>query len=234
MHYIVYKTKNILNGKYYIGVHKTSDLDDGYLGSGQLLKKSIEKYGKSNFIRETLFEAFSYENAFIVEKEILKDHEEYFGNMCYNLNKGGKGSWFYVNSIDRINPMHIEDNQKKLSKKIRYKLENDSNFRSMKSEIAKENLKKAIETNTGSKRPKHSIFMCEYAKQNWENNKEYMRDCLSNWFMLYSPNGDEYKTNRLEDLCRDLNLPYTTIWKSSTTNRHIKKGKAKGWLCRKI
>jgi len=35
-HYI-YKTTNILNYKFYIGMHSTDDLDDGYVGSGKRL-----------------------------------------------------------------------------------------------------------------------------------------------------------------------------------------------------
>ena len=33
------------NGKIYIGVHKTEDMNDGYMGSGKVLKRAIEKYG---------------------------------------------------------------------------------------------------------------------------------------------------------------------------------------------
>jgi len=44
MSHIVYKTTNIVNGKYYIGV--TNGKDPGYLGSGRVLLSAIKEYGK--------------------------------------------------------------------------------------------------------------------------------------------------------------------------------------------
>ena len=41
---IIYKTLNLINLKLYIGQHKTS-ADDGYLGSGLLITRAINKYG---------------------------------------------------------------------------------------------------------------------------------------------------------------------------------------------
>ena len=49
MHYFIYKTINITNDKFYIGVHKTDDLNDGYIGSGKYLNRAIAKYGIEKF-----------------------------------------------------------------------------------------------------------------------------------------------------------------------------------------
>ena len=36
----------MLNGKYYVGKHSTNNLNDGYIGSCDRLRKSVKKYGK--------------------------------------------------------------------------------------------------------------------------------------------------------------------------------------------
>ena len=90
MFHIVYKTTNITNGKYYIGVHSTQNLDDGYLGSGHLLKKAIAKYGRDAFTRSVLFHAFSKQDAFKVEREIVTE-EFTLSKETYNLAVGGSG-----------------------------------------------------------------------------------------------------------------------------------------------
>ena len=102
-------------------------------------------------------------------------------------------------------------------------------------QIALKNLEKAIEVNTGKKRPEHSEFMKDWATNHWKENGDYMRDCLSSTFKITSPTGEEIITNRLQDWCEENDLPHSTLWVSSNKNgKVITKGKAKGWKCELI
>ncbi len=96
-HYLVYKTTNLVNGKIYIGKHETDNLDDGYLGSGILIQRAIEKYGEQNFKREILFECSSQEEMNAKEAELV--NEDFLNrNDVYNIKLGGQGGWDYLNT----------------------------------------------------------------------------------------------------------------------------------------
>lgn len=89
MIYYVYRTTNLINGKYYIGKHASTDFDPNYLGSGLKIKNAIRKYGKSNFKVEVIKTFINEEEAFNFEKQII---ETVLGNPdCYNIVDGGKG-----------------------------------------------------------------------------------------------------------------------------------------------
>jgi len=98
--YTVYKTTNIINNKIYIGIHKTKNINDEYLGSGTLLKRSIAKYGIENFKKEILFVFDSSEAMYDKEKEIVNAIFVESEN-TYNLILGGQGTWEHANSTGK-------------------------------------------------------------------------------------------------------------------------------------
>lgn len=109
MFYIVYKTINLVNNKFYIGKHN-QHIDpyhfDGYYGSGSQIQHAVKKYGKKNFIRETLFVFDNESDCLLKEEEIVALH---LGKpYCYNMRPGGVGGFEHINQ----NPEH----RKKVSK----------------------------------------------------------------------------------------------------------------------
>lgn len=107
MQYVVYKTTNTVNGKFYIGCHKTDNIEDGYLGSGKLLLLAIKKYGIDAFVREILFVFGNAEDMFAKEAELVT--EEFLAeHNTYNLKVGGFGGFDYLNyRFD--NPTHSKE-----------------------------------------------------------------------------------------------------------------------------
>lgn len=90
MFYTIYKTTNTINGKIYIGKHVTSNPNDDYLGSGNLLRKAVKKYGKENFTKEVLFTFLTEQEMNTKEIELLTP-EYCSSNTNYNIALGGQG-----------------------------------------------------------------------------------------------------------------------------------------------
>lgn len=85
---IVYRTTNLINGRYYVGRHSTDVLDDGYLGSGVAFGHAVKKYGSINFKREILFHAFDYLSMCAAES-LLADRSVVSDPLSYNAAEGG-------------------------------------------------------------------------------------------------------------------------------------------------
>jgi hypothetical protein len=96
-HYL-YKTTNLINGKFYFGIHSTENLKDGYIGSGTYLWHSINKHGRENFKIEFL-EFFDDRKKLLEREEKLVNEELLKDPMCMNLRKGGTGGFTKENSL---------------------------------------------------------------------------------------------------------------------------------------
>lgn len=95
MFFIIYKTTNQIDGKYYIGAHQTFDIDDGYMGSGKYLKRAINKYGIENFTKEILHFCNNADEMYEKEKQIVNEDIVKNSN-TYNIKMGGSGGWDHI------------------------------------------------------------------------------------------------------------------------------------------
>ena len=95
MFYTIYKITNVINGKFYIGKHKTKCLNDGYMGSGKILKRAISKYGVDNFHKEILYICETENHMNLLERILVVPDPE----INYNLCEGGKGGFSFINKF---------------------------------------------------------------------------------------------------------------------------------------
>lgn len=86
----IYKTTNTVNNKIYVGQHHAAEYDGRYIGSGAILHKAVDKYGREKFINEML-------EACNTEEELHKKEEYWITTLNardqkigYNIAKGGQ------------------------------------------------------------------------------------------------------------------------------------------------
>ena len=183
MYYTVYKITNLIDGKIYIGVHKTNNLDDGYMGSGKYLRRAIEKYGIENFHKEYLAIFDTSEEMFEMESELV--NEDFVKNKeTYNLKLGGEGGFDYLNSTGKN---HLHNNRKKSIENLKLGIvrqkwlwENDEDWANTQRKALSNRAKIYFETHAGTfKGKKHTIetkkIIGEKAKiyQKGERNSQY-------------------------------------------------------------
>ena len=115
-HYI-YKITCLKNERYYIGMHSTDNLEDGYMGGGKRIKNSVKKHGKDAHIKEILEYFDDRESLRLREIELV--NEDLLNNpMCMNLQQGGGGGI--------INEKHLKDFCEAGNKVFREKLKDES------------------------------------------------------------------------------------------------------------
>ena len=150
-HYI-YKTTCDITGKYYIGMHSTDDLDDGYMGSGKRLWFSLNYHGKENHTKEILEfcdnrEELKKREAEIVDDQLLTE------DLCMNLKTGGQGGF---SSEEHRRKFMESVNYEASHERIKWLRKNDSNWNKALSDNIKTSLKKCNFDHATFKGKKHS------------------------------------------------------------------------------
>lgn len=86
--HFIYKTTCLVTNRYYIGMHSTDDLEDGYIGSGTRLARSVRKYSKEQHRCEIIEFLPDREALRLREREIVNE-EKVIDQECMNLIMGG-------------------------------------------------------------------------------------------------------------------------------------------------
>jgi hypothetical protein len=176
-YHFLYKTTNLLNGNFYIGIHSTNNLNDGYLGSGKRLIRSIKKHGKETFKLEILQyfecrELLVEKEKELVNEELIKDHK------CLNLKPGGDGGFVneehrkkFLMSAKKTMLKSLE-NGRKTQKHLR---ETDENWVNKMKKIQSKNAKgnKSFTNRTHKEESKIKIGLSNSIKQKGDNNSQF-------------------------------------------------------------
>ena len=126
MFFTVYKITNQIDGKIYIGTHKTKNLNDNYMGSGKYLMRAQEKYGIENFTKDILFVYDNSEQMYAKESELVNEDFLTTEN-TYNLKIGGLGGFDYLNNW-KDNPSHSKKHMSMMVKTKHKKMLEDENY----------------------------------------------------------------------------------------------------------
>ena len=120
MYYYLYEIKNKLNGMMYVGIHKTKNINDGYMGSGKAIGNAIKKHGIENF-EKTILANFDNEESMRLAEEMYVNDDFLARPDVYNIVNGGGCGWKYVNELYPNKPK-TEEHRKKISEtlKLRY------------------------------------------------------------------------------------------------------------------
>ena len=169
----IYLITNKINSKIYIGKHSTNNLDDGYMGSGKLISKAIQKYGIENFTKEYLAFCDSEDTLNYLEKFYIKKYNAM--EVGYNLTDGGEGICGYNFSDESKQKIRCAHKGKHLTEEHKQKLSEKGKGRVVGIETRKK-LSRKLKGRVFSEEHKHKISI---SKQNpSEETRKKLRDAM--------------------------------------------------------
>lgn len=87
--YFVYITTNLVNNKKYLGLSSMKKKNwETYLGSGKILTRAVQKYGKSNFRRDIIQYFDERDDAIDEEKRLILEYGCHLSTEWYNIATG--------------------------------------------------------------------------------------------------------------------------------------------------
>lgn len=207
----IYITINLINKKVYVGQKLSNKYVPTYYGSGRILKRSIEKYGKENFVNVMLDVANTKEE--LNEKEIyyITFYKEKYKENCYNIAKGAVGGntikymsneqkQNFITKITKINRERCSTDEYKQLRTIQNKKRYESQENREKQRIvctkawSDENLRK-----------KQSETLKKYFSENKKNSDYLNQKCV------FELNGEKIIFNSVKELSNFLKEKYDYV-----------------------
>lgn len=237
MFHIVYRTTCIVNNKIYIGKHSTNILDDGYLGSGDLILAAIKKYGKENFIREILFifqtekDALDKEEELVTENFVSRDDN-------YNIALGG-GNPTRGRKLSDETRRKMSNSKKGVSrseelKKIMSEVNKgyrNPMFGKLVSEETRKKLSKASSGRRHTEETKMKIRLAKSGENHHFFGKKYTNEekekisknrIKKTYFLLSEYDSSILECIGLTEFCRTRNVSMSTLFTYSKQNKFYK------------
>ena len=218
----IYKTTNLENGKIYVGQSKFDpDENPEYLGSGYIILKAIELYGKEGFKKEILEECDDIDTLCERERYWIKRLNARDREVGYNICEGGTfgDTW-------SANP-----NKEALRQKFRVLASGKSNpnygntwdkrQRNNQSRIAKKNVSDYV------KKHGHNMAQTPKAREKISNSKKGLKNPQANLWVLVSPEGKEIVIEGgIKRNLKSIGLHYQSFKKNNNFDIRINK---QGW-----
>jgi hypothetical protein len=175
-YYIIYKVTNTKSNRFYIGQHRTDNIEDGYMGSGLYIQESKKKYKEefNNIFKREILE-------YCDNLEELNKFEEYYilknidDEFCQNYRLGGNECSFSKTTIEKMSVS--AKNRKPNMKGKHHSLETKDKIRKgnlgkIESKFTK--LKKSI-SHKGKRHSKETKLKMSIAAKKWQENKPIIK-----------------------------------------------------------
>lgn len=226
-HHIIYKTTCLITGKWYIGLHSTDNLNDGYQGSGSKLWKSIKKYGKEQHKTKILEHCPDRETLIQREAQIVTE-DMLAQELCMNLMPGGSAGPEFKKPTTEETLKAISENSKRMW--VELKKDPERLASRNKKIAAPENVAKRAKANTGKKRNADQINNIKTGQRLYYATVDpqilKMRAAKgavknSKTWTVESEDGYTWKVTNLKKLSQELGVEGTLLYKTVKNRKYV-------------
>lgn len=204
MYGYIYITTNLINGKKYIGKHKSKYFNPNYKGSGKYLRRAINKYGWDNFKVELVKECYSKDELDNSERIFILESGAQFSNMYYNIAPGGLGGFGSGENSPRYNKIPY-NRGKSMSDEQKLKISKSETGKVLSKET-KDKISKSV---SGSNNPFYGKHHTEETKSHLSQVhtgkvvSQYVKDKISK-----SMKGKKFPNRKYRLVCKSCGLEF--------------------------